>query len=157
MANSPTEHSVAIRLAHRTIALNSRIIRETQEGWTDEDIGTDTFGPEGSIRRLAFIFEQIPLDEAVHVQTAYLLRAIMCSQIFNDGNKRTAVVLAIRQAMQAGFRVEANQDELYHFIVRRFGQCPRFPMTEADILARDRLFQEISTWLAPRMRRINTP
>ncbi len=142
----------AIRLAWRTIRLNEEIIRTTQETIGDEDVGVENFGMEGSIRRLAFIFENLPVGESVPVQAAYILRAIMCAQIFNDGNKRTATVLALAVIGTGGARVESTEDEIYDFIVRRFGGCPRWPMEENDILARDRLFNEIAPWLETKVR-----
>jgi prophage maintenance system killer protein len=142
------------RLAEETIELNRRVIEETQDFVDPEDSGVDNFGLDGALRRLAFIFENIPFAEPVENQVAYVLRSVMCAQIFNNGNKRTAVVLGLSLAAYAGHRLASPDEELYEFVLRRFGECPRWPVRDEDILARDSMYQSIASWIGSRLERI---
>lgn len=128
-----------------------KVASSTRVPFGEGDIGTDNPGIEGAINGLVFIFRNLPYDEPTYAQMAYILWAVMRAQIFNNGNKWTAVALTLVLAQDQGWRLVAPDEELYEFILRRFGEGPRWPMEEVDILARDRLFHYIARWLVARV------
>jgi len=144
------------KLLQNGLALQERIMIETREEVESENLGF-VYGKEMGEKLLRTIIERIPVETDMLDQTAYLIRAIACAQIFNEGNKRMATVFANFRLEQHGFKLSvANPDDFASFMERVVGKCPKIPLPPGELLDRDELYEYVHRWLEKRIVKLNS-
>jgi len=151
----PLPEAEVDKLLQNALALQERIMIETREEVESENLGF-VYSKEMGERSLRTIIERIPTEADLLDQTTYLIRAIACAQIFNEGNKRMATVFANYRLEQHGLRFSAaNPDEFAAFMERVVGKCPKIPLPSSDLLDRDELYEYVHRWLEKRIVKVN--
>jgi hypothetical protein len=155
-ANSTTmtvTSAEATELLRNTLAIHEDVLLHGAEEIEEEDLGF-VYGEGVGRRDLLRILEGIP-DDSPAVQVAYLARAIACAQVFNDGNKRTATILADLWLAQKGLRIEASPEDLERLMVGVLERCPSIPLREDALHGVDSALEFAMGWLRNRIVNIN--
>lgn len=144
------------KILQNALALQERIMIETREEVESENLGF-VYGREAGEKSLRTIIERIPIDRPILGQTAYLVRAIACTQIFNEGNKRMATVFANLWLENRGLRLSSgNPEEYASFMERVVGRCPKIPLPASELLDEDELYDFVHRWLEKRIVKVNS-
>ena len=98
-------------------------------------------------KKCQFILEHIPDNDPISCQVAYLIRAFMCAQMFNEGNKRTSILLTETLIRAKGFKPIASNKDVWEFIEYRIMDCPQIPISNQQIVSKDLLFVAIEKWI----------
>lgn len=72
---------------------------------------------EAAINRTYATFDQQELYPTAVDKAASILESIVVNHPFQDGNKRTGYTIMRLTLMQAGYDIEADQDEKYNFVI----------------------------------------
>lgn len=141
----PLKHSFGSRLGcmdsiteEQLLAMNSHIIKH------DEDNRPGIRDGAGSD-----LYFQL---DAINYETDPIIKASLAiytanSHIFNNGNKRTAFVLADTILGEYGYYIEVDKDELIRFSCWVAGIIP-------DDMAKDDVLEVIIKWVKTRIRRL---
>lgn len=141
----PLKHSFGSRLGgmdsiteEQLLAMNSHIVKN------DEDNRPGIRDGAGSD-----LYFQL---DAINYETDPIIKAALAiytanSHIFNNGNKRTAFVLADAILGEYGYYIEVDKDELIRFSCWVAGIIP-------DYMAKDDVVEEIIKWIKTRIRRL---
>jgi prophage maintenance system killer protein len=131
-------------------AINRTILEHSDDSVDLEEIGL-LYEEEDYEQRGIFILKNIPHEESISSQAAYLLRAFTCSQLFLEGNKRTAIFLINFWIDRNRYHLETSDNQLWDFIKDLSMRCPRIPISMEEILVKDALSQHIEEWLNKRI------
>jgi prophage maintenance system killer protein len=130
--------------------INRDILEQSDNSVDLEEIGL-LFDVEDYEQRCTFIFANLPYSESISSQVAYLFRVFVCSQLFLERNKRTALFLIMFWIDRHGFRLETSDPALWEFIKELSILCPRIPISEPEILSKDALYQHLEAWFTHRI------
>ena len=130
--------------------LNRAILEQNENQINLEDIGL-TYDEDMYQKKCKFILENIPYDEQISSQAAYLIRAFTCSQMFKEGNRRTTIIFTEMWLQQNKYHLKVSNKELWNFIKRLLERCPRIPISNQEIISKDQLYQDIEKWIDKRI------
>lgn len=134
------------RLLENALALHEEVLLRGREELPEESLGF-VYGRKAGERMLRKILEGIPREASSRDQAAYLIRAIVCAQIFNEGNKRLATVFTNFWLRRDGLRLRADPDDLRAFMYRVVSACPKIPLPQVELQVKDGLYESIRAWL----------
>jgi len=115
--------------------LNREILEQSENELDREDIGL-LYDEDMYQKKCKFILENIPYEEQISSQAAYLIRAFMCSQMFKEGNKRTAIFFSDMWLRANEYRLNVSNKELWDFVKRLPERCPRIPISNQEIVSK---------------------
>jgi death-on-curing family protein len=91
----------------------------------------------------------------VVMAAAALLHAITCNHAFHNGNKRTALVATLSFLDRNGYLLNAEDDEVFDFVVSIASHDVVHGQEDEDSDATDREMLEIARWIQRHCRRIS--
>ena len=132
------------------LEINRDILEQSDNSVDHDEIGL-LFDVEDYEQHCTFILANLPYAESISSQAAYLFRAFICSQLFLEGNKRTALFLIMFWIDRNGFQLETSDLSLWEFIKGLSMLCPRIPISEQEILSKDALYLHLEEWFTNRI------
>lgn len=134
------------KLLRNALAMHEEVLLEGREEIPEESLGF-VYGTEVGERDLRTILQNIPLAEPPAEQLTCLIRAIVCSQIFCEGNKRFATVFSNYHLRGLGLSLVADPEDLKRVLSSLVGKCPKIPLPADDLLVRDKAYEYVREWI----------
>ncbi len=141
-------------LAQNAIAMQQDVLLHGREQVDERSLGF-VFGEEEGRRVLEEIMMGIPIQSDPVDQAAYLVRAIVCAQILNEGNKRLATVFANFWLAQFNLRIAAEPERLEKFMLSIVPRCPKVPLPVVLMDAQDGCYGFVKEWLEKHVVKVN--